>query len=150
MFSKTSDDRPRFSGGAGKASVLSSDLEVQGNVISSGSIDISGRVTGEVEGQSVVLGSDGQITGKLRAGVADVLGQVEGEVSADTLTLRASSRARLLAVSKVLVIESGATVEGQFSKPAPPPAAKTAPEPAPVAAQAAAAPEPQAEPGGIE
>jgi cytoskeletal protein CcmA (bactofilin family) len=145
MFNKSSDDRPRFSGGGAKASVLSADLEVQGNVISVGSIDISGRVTGEVEGQTVLLGNDGQITGKLRAGTADILGQLDGEVSADSLTLRSSARARLVAVSKVLVIESGATVEGQFSKPAAEPAPKRTPDPAPPAA----APVQPAE-GGIE
>lgn len=144
MFGKSAEDRGRMETRGGKASVLSSDLELHGKVSSTGAIEINGRVDGEVDGASVVLGSEGEILGRLRAESADVMGRIEGEVSADSLTLRSSSKAQIIVTSKILVIESGATVEGQFNKPAP---AKPAPvqETAPVVA-----PEVQPENGGIE
>lgn len=142
MFNKTTEDRSRVSGGGTKVSVLSSDLEITGTVTSAGSIEISGHVKGEVEAATVTLGGDGEILGKLRAGAADVMGRIEGEIAADTLTLRSSAQARIVSISQILVIESGASVEGRFNKPAP---AKAKAEPAP-------APPPPAQPpeGGIE
>lgn len=133
MFGKTMEDRSRSAGG--KPSVLSSDLEITGKVISKGAIEISGHIKGEIDGASVTLGGEGEILGKLRAGTADVMGRVEGEITAETLTLRSSAKARIVAVSQLLVIESGATIEGSFSKPSvaqpeplPPPIAETAPD----------------------
>lgn len=151
MFTKTPEDRPARAGGSSKVSVLSSDLEITGSVTSTGSIDISAHIDGEVEAKIVSLGSEGVITGKLRAGSADIMGQLQGDVTADSLTLRSSAKAVLVATSGTLVIESGAVIEGKFNKPAAPAPAKPAPIPTPQAASAPAEPAPdQPREGGIE
>lgn len=125
------DDKPRPVAGP---SVLSSDLEIIGKVTSIGAIDIGGRIRGEVEGLSLTLGLDGHVSGQMKAASADILGEVDGDITADTLTLRSSARARLTATCKTLIIESGAKIDGNFRKPAPPPQIPAPPPAAPVVA----------------
>jgi cytoskeletal protein CcmA (bactofilin family) len=114
--------------------VLASDLRIDGIVATEGALEVHGRIEGEVAADTLLLGEEGSITGKLRANQADLRGTVAGEVATERLTLRAAARMEADAVCSVLVIEAGATVEGRFSRPAPPP------QPAPAPAAAAAAP----------
>lgn len=140
MFSRTDDrgaaDASARAGRAatGQRSVLASDLRIDGIVATEGALEVHGRIEGEVAADTLLLGEEGSITGKLRANQADLRGTVAGEVATERLTLRAAARMEADAVCSVLVIEAGATVEGRFSRPAPPP------QPAPAPAAAAAAP----------
>lgn len=142
MFSKTHDDRPA-TGRGGQVSVLASDLVITGVIASEGTIELHGNVDGELAAATLVVGNDGRMKGKVQAGQVDLRGEMDGAVSCGSLTLRAAARLHADCQSSRLVIESGAEVEGRFSRPAPPPpAAPTSPPPAapPVASQ----PEPEA------
>jgi cytoskeletal protein CcmA (bactofilin family) len=146
MFSKTQDDRgtadaggaPARAGRGGQRSILASDLRIDGIVATEGALEVHGRIDGEVAADSLMLGDDGTVTGKVRATTADLRGTLTGEIASDRLTLRASSRLEADTTCATLVIEAGATVEGRFSRPAPPPAPPAPPPPAtPPAAPAA-------------
>lgn len=141
MYNK---DERSTTGRGGLVSVLASDLLVTGVVASEGTIELHGRVDGELAASSLVIGNEGRMKGKVQAGQVDLRGELEGAVSCGTLTLRAAARMKADAQSARLVIESGAEVEGRFTRPAPatPPAAKA---PAPAAAPAAAEPAPAPE-----
>ncbi|MFN6978239.1 MAG: polymer-forming cytoskeletal protein [Gemmobacter sp.] len=150
MFSKTQDDRaaadapgnaPRPGRAAtGQRSILASDLRIDGIVATEGALEVHGRIEGEVAADAILLGEDGSITGKVRANQADLRGTLTGELTTDRLTLRAAARMEADATCETLVIEAGATVEGRFSRPAPPPPASPAPAPTtPPAAPAAPA-----------
>jgi cytoskeletal protein CcmA (bactofilin family) len=148
MFSRT-DDRAtaETSARAGRAatgqrSVLASDLRIDGIVATEGALEVHGRIEGEVAADTLLLGEEGSITGKLRANQADLRGTVAGEVATERLTLRAAARMEADALCSVLVIEAGATVEGRFSRPAPAPQPAPASAPAPAAAAPAAADSP--------
>lgn len=141
MFSKSQEDRgagPAPGGGYGGAgrsgsvgSVLSADLRVTGIIATEGSLEVHGSVDGEIAASTLVIGNDGAVSGKVQAGQAELRGQLSGEIACNTLTLRAAARMTADATCGVLVIESGAEVEGRFARPAPPPA------PAPAAKAAA-------------
>jgi cytoskeletal protein CcmA (bactofilin family) len=158
MFSKTPDDRPSTDkrgpepsgrAGSGLKSVLASDLRVDGIVATEGTLEVHGRIDGEVAADILLVGDDGVISGKVRASQADLRGRLDGEVVSQRLTLRAAARMEADATCEVLVIEAGAQVQGSFSRPEPPPPpAPPAPPPAAAAPQAAkpAAPAPAAEP----
>ncbi|MDO9525872.1 MAG: polymer-forming cytoskeletal protein [Gemmobacter sp.] len=153
MFTKSQDDRGaapshggRYDspGRAGAASVLSSDLTVTGIIATEGSLEVHGVVDGEVAAATLMIGLEGAVSGKVQAGHAELRGKLSGEIACDALTLRASARMTADATCGILVIESGAEVEGRFSRPAPvappPPLPTPAPKPAPAPQAEAAKP----------
>lgn len=152
MFSKTQDERST-SGRGGQVSVLAADLVVTGVIASEGTIELHGTVDGELAAATLVIGNEGRMKGKVQAGQLDVRGEMEGAVACGALTLRAAARLHADCQSSKLVIESGAEVEGSFSRP-PQPAAPPAPAPkatieapAPVATVDAAADAPSEDAG---
>lgn len=116
MFNTTPGERPTNSRG-NQVSILAADLVVTGVIASEGSIEVHGTVEGEIAASTVSIGQDGQMKGKVQAGQLDVQGQVSGQVAVGTLTLRAASSLDADCQSNRLVIESGATVQGRFSRP---------------------------------
>ncbi|MDR5655018.1 bactofilin family protein [Ruixingdingia sedimenti] len=160
MFSRSQDERvpPAGQGTAGGAgaghgtghgvtgqrSVLAADLRVTGIVASEGLIEVHGIIDGEVTAQSVLIGHDGEVSGKVTAGQVEVRGRIKGEVSTVRLTLRAAAQLDADVMAEVLLIESGAQVQGNFSRPVPQLPPPEAAEPEPPAAEPPAA-EPPAE-----
>lgn len=59
--------------------ILQPDAELKGQITGAKHLVINGRVEGTVEGNQVVVGPTGRITGMLRADTAEVSGTVEGE-----------------------------------------------------------------------
>lgn len=130
MFSKPQDDRatppdqgsapqkPARAAAAGQRSVLASDLRVDGIVATEGALEIHGHIDGEVAADSLVLGDDGTVSGKIRTNQADLRGIVKGELVSTRLTLRSGARVEADVTCATLVIEAGAQVEGRFSRPA--------------------------------
>lgn len=142
MFSKTQDDRSH-GGGSGQVSVLASDLVITGVVTSEGTIELHGNIDGEMSAAYVVIGADGRMKGKVHAGQVELRGEMDGAINCGALTLRSQARMRADVHSTRLVIESGAEVEGRFSRPAP--ATPARPETAAAPAQTTQAIEPAAE-----
>ncbi|RRH76681.1 bactofilin family protein [Falsigemmobacter faecalis] len=128
MFSKSQDERSPAAT-RGQVSVLASDLIITGVVASEGSIELHGQVDGEMAASVLTVGPDGHMKGRIQAGLVDVLGYVEGAITCSALTLRQSARLKSDVQSPRLIIESGAEVEGRFSRPAPAATAEPAPAP---------------------
>lgn len=126
MFSKTQDDRSH-GGGSGQVSVLASDLVITGVVSSEGTVELHGNIDGEMAAAYVVIGHDGRMKGKVQAGQVELRGEMDGAINCGALTLRAQARMRADVHSNRLVIESGAEVEGRFSRPTPAPGARVEP-----------------------
>jgi cytoskeletal protein CcmA (bactofilin family) len=141
MYNK---DERSTTGRGGHVSVLASDLVVTGVVASEGTIELHGHVDGELAAATLIIGNEGRMKGKVQAGQVDLRGEMEGAIACGALTLRAAARLNADVQSARLVIESGAEVEGRFSRP---PAAT--PE-SPAAAPAPAAEAPVAEPAAAE
>ena len=140
----TKDERTATTGRGGLVSVLASDLVVTGVVASEGTIELHGNVDGELAAATLVIGNEGRMKGKVQAGQVDLRGEMEGAIACGTLTLRAAARMHADVQSVRLVIESGAEVEGRFTRPAPQPQAAPAPS-APPPAEAVAEPAPAAD-----
>lgn len=138
-----SKDERGSTGRGGLVSVLASDLVVTGTVASEGTIELHGNVDGELAAATLVIGNEGRMKGKVQAGQVDLRGEMEGAVTCGALTLRAAARMHADVQSARLVIESGAEVEGRFSRPAPAPQAQ--PQAALAAPPAAAEPAPAAD-----
>lgn len=134
MASKTQDERGA-AGYGGQVSVLASDLVVTGVVASEGTVELHGNVDGEIAASVLTIGNEGHMKGKVQAGQVDLRGELEGAVICSTLTLRAAARLHADVQAASLVIETGADVEGRFTRPSPanPPARASTPVAPPVA-----------------
>lgn len=122
MFNKTADQTaaPTPSSPPARASttksVFSSDLKITGEVTSSGDIELTGEIDGNVIARNVVVGGEGRMNGNVKAETVEVKGKLDGQVSAGSFMLRASAQVAADVAYSTLVIESGAQIEGNFSK----------------------------------
>lgn len=119
MFSKTADPtaappRPASGAGSNTRSILAPDLKINGDIRSSGAIDLLGEVEGTLQAQSLTIGGDGWMSGDISAETVDIKGRQSGQIASQTLTLRASAQVTSNISYSTLVIESGAHVEGRF------------------------------------
>jgi cytoskeletal protein CcmA (bactofilin family) len=119
MFSKTADPasapvRPSTGTPSNTRSTLAADLKITGDIRSSGSIELLGEVDGTLSAQTVLIGTDGRMTGDISAEQVEIKGRHEGRVASQTFTLRASAQVKADIGYSTLVIESGAQIEGRF------------------------------------
>lgn len=96
-------------------SILSSDLKIEGDIVSQGEVHINGAVKGDVVARKLTLGEGGSITGAVEADVAEIAGNLAGRLTATTVLLARSARVVADVTHVSLTIEPGAVFEG-FSR----------------------------------
>jgi cytoskeletal protein CcmA (bactofilin family) len=120
MFNKTADPTsapPKpVSGSSTNKSVLAADLKIVGEVSSGGSIEILGEVDGNIIAHGVIIGGEGRFSGTVRAETVEVRGKLDGKITTEGLTLRASAHVAADVSYSTVIIESGATIEGNFTQ----------------------------------
>jgi len=97
-------------------SLLSQDLTVKGNVITSGDIQVEGTVEGDVRANLLTVGESALIKGEIVAEDVVVNGKVIGRVRGLKVRLTASARVEGDIVHKTIAIESGAHFEGSVQR----------------------------------
>ena len=121
MFSKTADPtsspvpRPAGSGNAA-LSILAADLKITGEITSSGVVEVYGDVDGNITADTLTIGAEGRVSGSVKASSVEVKGHVDGKIASNSFTMRASAQVAADVTYASLVIESGAQIEGRFSK----------------------------------
>jgi cytoskeletal protein CcmA (bactofilin family) len=96
-------------------SILSSDLKIEGDVVSQGELHINGSIKGDVVARKLTLGEGGSVTGSVEADVAVIAGHLAGRLTATTVLLARSSKVVADVTHVSLSIEEGAVFEG-FSR----------------------------------
>jgi cytoskeletal protein CcmA (bactofilin family) len=96
-------------------SILSSDLKIEGDIVSQGELHISGSVKGDVVARKLTLGEGGSITGAVEADIAVIAGNLAGRLTATSVVLARSARVVADVTHVSLSIEQGAIFEG-FSR----------------------------------
>ncbi len=119
---------------SGKQSLISEDTEITGNIRCSSTIEVKGKLTGDLEcASNVVLGETSVVKGNLNVATIAVFGQVTGNISAsDKIELKSTARVHGDIKSKRLTVEDGVTFmgksevspSGKSGSVAPPPAAQ--------------------------
>lgn len=126
MFSKTDPiappappSRSPSSGAATNAgkSILASDLRITGEITSSGAVEVFGDIDGTLSARSLLIGGEGMVKGSVSAETVEVKGKLDGRVSTQSFTLRATAQVEADVNYTSLVIESGAQIEGRFTRP---------------------------------
>ena len=97
-------------------SIIDKGLNIEGKLNGKGEMIIRGRVTGELEGEKVVVAEDGYL--KANANVVDMTinGAFDGTVRAShTLTVLTSGSCSGKVVCKYLVVEAGGKLDADVS-----------------------------------
>ena len=130
-------------------SVLSSDLQVTGNLRTTGDIVIESVVDGDIRAHLLTVGESATIRGEIVADDIVINGRVIGRVRGLKVRLTSTARVEGDIIHKTIAIESGAHFEGSVQRQEDP---LTASQPAPqrkstpAPASAAPAPKPQSSP----
>lgn len=96
-------------------SLISSEVEIIGTINTSGSIQIEGRVEGEIHSQGdVILGKSGSVKGNLNVNSVSVAGTIVGNIIAkDRIELKSTARLMGDIKAKRLAVEDGVTFVGR-------------------------------------
>ena len=135
------------------ASVLSADLQISGNMRTTGDVVIEGVVDGDIRAHLLTVGESATIRGEIVADDIVINGRVIGRVRGLKVRLTSTARVEGDIIHKTIAIESGAHFEGSVQRQDDPLAAgsqssaasapSAAPRPAAQAPQPAAAPQPR-------
>ena len=97
-------------------SLLSNDLTIKGNLITSGDIQIEGTIEGDVRAHLLTVGESATIKGEIAADDVVVNGRVIGRLRGLKVRLTASARVEGDIIHKTIAIESGAHFEGTVQR----------------------------------
>jgi cytoskeletal protein CcmA (bactofilin family) len=97
-------------------SVLSSDLNIKGNLTTSGDIQIEGVLEGDIKAHLLTVGETATIKGEVIADDVVVNGRVIGCVRGLKVRLTSTARVEGDVIHKTIAIESGAHFEGSVKR----------------------------------
>jgi len=96
-------------------SIIGNGVKIEGKLTSSGDIRFEGEIQVDISSDNyVVIGEKANVNGKIDASIILVGGQVSGIINAkEKLTLSANGNLEGDIVTKILVVEEGATFNGK-------------------------------------
>lgn len=129
---KMSDPTPTTPKAKPPASVLSADLQITGNIKTTGDVNIEGNVEGDIRAHLLTVGEGATVKGECIADDVVVNGRVVGKVRGLKVRLTSTARVEGDIIHKTIAIESGAHFEGSVQRQEDPLNAKggMAPKPA--------------------
>ena len=92
-------------------------LQLEGDLRSSGNIDVAGLINGNVFVQEVIVTETGSIRGSLEAVTIEINGHIEGKITADAVIV--GSKAVIkgdIFFKKTLKTEEGADIDGYIKR----------------------------------
>jgi cytoskeletal protein CcmA (bactofilin family) len=98
------------------ASVLSADLNITGNIKTTGDINIEGTVEGDIRAHLLTVGEGATVKGECIADDVVVNGRVVGKVRGLKVRLTSTARVEGDIIHKTIAIESGAHFEGSVQR----------------------------------
>lgn len=118
MFTKTDKNKSETKNTETNAvpSVISDDMNILGNIISDGYIDINGRIEGNIKCRSVTVREKGMVKGDIIADVVHVHGEVNGLIKSKSVNLHSTCRVSGVIMHESISIEDGAFVDGQCKR----------------------------------
>ena len=97
-------------------SIIAKDVQIEGDIISGGIVEIEGKIKGQIAGNSVIIREDGVVFGDIKANTAHIRGIFNGNVKAENVNIFKKGKINGNIEYKCLSVEDGASIEGQFKK----------------------------------
>ena len=97
------------------SSIISTDMQVTGEMSFKGKARVDGVVEGNIKGEHLVLSESGKVHGDIELVTLICHGSIEGNVKAQKVTAHASSSIKGNLVATSLTVESGAQLNGEVS-----------------------------------
>ena len=92
-------------------------MQLEGDLRSSGSIDISGLINGNVFVSEIAIAETGSVRGLVEASKIEISGHVEGKISADTVIVGKSAVIKGdIFFKNTLKTEEGADIDGYIKR----------------------------------
>ncbi len=116
MFSKA--DKSKASNNVVRAapSLISTDLEITGNLQTSGEVQLDGNVTGDINCAKLVIGEKAIFAGHIEADEVMIRGQVTGRIKARDVHLAKTARVIGDIWHDSLAIDAGAFLDGHCKR----------------------------------
>lgn len=96
--------------------MISANTEMKGSIITSDSVDIGGKIEGDVRAKAITVLTGGKIKGDLIADTIMVYGQVEGRLQAQDVRLCAGASVNGEIAHGSLGIDTAANFEGSIKR----------------------------------
>ena len=96
-------------------SYISSDIKIDGHIESTGSILISGQITGNVKASNLTLETSGVISGNVKSDIAELMGTQKGNISSKKLAILDGAKLRGNITCDELTVEHGSDITGKIS-----------------------------------
>lgn len=115
--------RPIGSRQDGTLSIIGNDLTIVGQglkIVTRGTLQVEGKIEGDVIGNEVIIGEKGQVTGVVSGQSVVVHGAVAGTVRGVNVALKSGARVDGDVLHHQLSVEQGAHLDGRVKRPADP------------------------------
>lgn len=115
--------RPIGSRQDGTLSIIGNDLTIVGQglkIVTRGTLQVEGKIEGDVIGNEVIIGEKGQVTGVVSGQSVVVHGAVAGTVKGVNVALKSGARVDGDVLHHQLSVEQGAHLDGRVKRPADP------------------------------
>ena len=109
-------DWPEAAAKGATRSLLSEDLQIEGEVTSAGPVEVTGRLIGSLRAPEVRVAANGVVEGQITALNLEVLGRIDGVIAARSVHLAGTSVVKAEVVHELITIESGAQFEGTVKR----------------------------------
>ena len=96
--------------------IISRDLKIQGEVFSSGIIEILGQIDGSIKGNSIILREEGFIKGTVFAENFSIRGKFDGKIKAKNISIASKAEVIGEIEYELLSVEDGASIDWHFKK----------------------------------
>ncbi len=108
--------RQNLSKGKVQHSIISRDLTITGDIVSTGDVRVEGRVDGNITCRTLTLGNEPIINSVVNADTVHVCGKFNGEIRAASVVLAKSAEVTGDIFQNSLEVQDGASIEGNIRR----------------------------------
>jgi cytoskeletal protein CcmA (bactofilin family) len=96
--------------------IIARDMTIEGNLHSTGVIEIEGNVKGIVKSESIILREECFVEGSIISENLNIRGRFEGSIKAKNISISSKGRVHGEIEYDSLSVEDGASIDGQFKR----------------------------------
>ncbi len=116
MFGKSDDVEQEMQKVENEAisSIIDKSMTVRGEISFKGKARVDGVITGNIEGEHLILSETGKVIGDVSVSSLNCYGSLDGNVTANILTARKNCSIHGKLIAESLTVEPGAAIEGEI------------------------------------